>query len=167
MNPARSVFRRAQAAARRVLPEEGNVDHCGADRGTQLALTLAWSQYPNLAFRDVEFRNNSQNGEDGILLYLFSLAGHGSRRAVEMCAGDGIESNSANLVLHHDWDALMLDGNDELLAKGTAFYAGLVAKYWFERFAKLPVEIDIASEFRYRGAPLEAGDLAIFISQSG
>ena len=52
-------------------------------------------------------------------------------------------------------------------ACGTAFYAGLVAKYWFERFAKLPVEIDIASEFRYRGAPLEEGDLAIFISQSG
>ncbi len=54
-----------------------------------------------------------------------------------------------------------------LSACGTAFYAGLVAKYWFERFAKLPVEIDIASEFRYREAPLEAGDLAIFISQSG
>jgi len=52
-------------------------------------------------------------------------------------------------------------------ACGTAYYAGLVAKYWFERFAKLPVEIDIASEFRYRGAPLESGDLAIFISQSG
>jgi glucosamine--fructose-6-phosphate aminotransferase (isomerizing) len=52
-------------------------------------------------------------------------------------------------------------------ACGTAFYAGLVAKYWFERFARLPVEIDIASEFRYRGAPLEKGDLAVFISQSG
>ena len=52
-------------------------------------------------------------------------------------------------------------------ACGTAYYAGLVAKYWFERFAKMPVEIDIASEFRYRGAPLEPGDLAIFISQSG
>jgi glucosamine--fructose-6-phosphate aminotransferase (isomerizing) len=52
-------------------------------------------------------------------------------------------------------------------ACGTAFYAGLVAKYWFERFAKLPVEIDIASEFRYRGAPLVEGDMAIFISQSG
>ncbi len=44
-------------------------------------------------------------------------------------------------------------------ACGTAFYAGLVAKYWFEQFARLPVEIDIASEFRYRGAPLEPGDL--------
>jgi glucosamine--fructose-6-phosphate aminotransferase (isomerizing) len=52
-------------------------------------------------------------------------------------------------------------------ACGTAYYAGLVSKYWFERFARLPVEIDIASEFRYRGAPLEPGDLAIFISQSG
>ncbi len=52
-------------------------------------------------------------------------------------------------------------------ACGTAFYAGLVAKYWFERIAKLPVEIDIASEFRYREAPIVAGDLAIFISQSG
>ncbi len=52
-------------------------------------------------------------------------------------------------------------------ACGTAFYAGLVAKYWFERFARLPVEIDIASEFRYREAPLQPGGLAIFISQSG
>ncbi len=52
-------------------------------------------------------------------------------------------------------------------ACGTAFYAGLVAKYWFERFARLPVEIDIASEFRYREAPLDPGDLAIFVSQSG
>ncbi|MBV9955504.1 MAG: glutamine--fructose-6-phosphate transaminase (isomerizing), partial [Pseudolabrys sp.] len=52
-------------------------------------------------------------------------------------------------------------------ACGTAYYAGLVAKYWFERFAHLPVEIDIASEFRYREAPLVPGDLALFISQSG
>ena len=52
-------------------------------------------------------------------------------------------------------------------ACGTAYYAGLVAKYWFERFARLPVEIDIASEFRYREAPLQPGGLAIFVSQSG
>jgi glucosamine--fructose-6-phosphate aminotransferase (isomerizing) len=66
--------------------------------------------------------------------------------------------------LPFDWKAIR---RLSISACGTAFYAGLVAKYWFERFAKLPVEIDIASEFRYRGAPLEAGDLAIFISQSG
>jgi glucosamine--fructose-6-phosphate aminotransferase (isomerizing) len=52
-------------------------------------------------------------------------------------------------------------------ACGTAYYAGLVAKYWFERFARLPVEIDVASEFRYREAPFSPGGLAIFVSQSG
>jgi glucosamine--fructose-6-phosphate aminotransferase (isomerizing) len=52
-------------------------------------------------------------------------------------------------------------------ACGTSHYAGLVARYWFERFARLPVEIDVASEFRYREAPLEPGGLAIFVSQSG
>src|SRR5947199_1603252 len=52
-------------------------------------------------------------------------------------------------------------------ACGTAYYAGLVAKYWFERLARLPVEIDVASEFRYREVPLKAGGLAIFVSQSG
>ena len=52
-------------------------------------------------------------------------------------------------------------------ACGTAFYAGLIAKYWFERFARLPVEIDVASEFRYREAPMDAGNLSIFVSQSG
>jgi len=54
-----------------------------------------------------------------------------------------------------------------IAACGTAYYAGMVAKYWFERFAHLPVEVDIASEFRYREAPLDPGDLAIFVSQSG
>src|SRR2546423_6870653 len=52
-------------------------------------------------------------------------------------------------------------------AWGTAYYAGMIAKYWFERFARLPVEIDVASEFRYREAPLPEGGLAIFVSQSG
>ncbi len=52
-------------------------------------------------------------------------------------------------------------------ACGTAYYAGLTAKYWFEKYARLPVDIDIASEFRYREMPLSEGDLALFISQSG
>ena len=52
-------------------------------------------------------------------------------------------------------------------ACGTSYYAGLVAKYWFERIARLPVDIDIASEFRYREPPLEEGGLALFVSQSG
>ena len=52
-------------------------------------------------------------------------------------------------------------------ACGTAYYAGLVAKYWLERYARIPVEIDFASELRYREAPLPAGGLAVFVSQSG
>ena len=66
--------------------------------------------------------------------------------------------------LPFDWTKL---NRLSISACGTAFYAGLVAKYWFERFARLSVEIDIASEFQYREAPLSPGDLAIFISQSG
>jgi glutamine---fructose-6-phosphate transaminase (isomerizing) len=54
-----------------------------------------------------------------------------------------------------------------ITACGTASYAGYIGKYWLERFARLPVELDVASEFRYREVPLRKGDLAIFISQSG
>jgi len=50
---------------------------------------------------------------------------------------------------------------------GTAYYAGLVAKYWIEQLAAIPVEVDIGSEFRYRTPPLRPGDLALFVSQSG
>ncbi len=62
-----------------------------------------------------------------------------------------------------------LAGLDRLsiTACGTAYYAGLIGKYWFERFARLPVDIDIASEFRYREQPLAPGGLSIVVSQSG
>jgi len=54
-----------------------------------------------------------------------------------------------------------------MVACGTAFYACLTAKYWFEKLARLPVEVDIASEFRYREPPVVPGTTAIFVSQSG
>ena len=54
-----------------------------------------------------------------------------------------------------------------LVACGTAFYACMVAKYWFEQVARLPVEIDVASEFRYREPPVTPGTAALFVSQSG
>ncbi|MCH2547652.1 MAG: glutamine--fructose-6-phosphate transaminase (isomerizing) [Alphaproteobacteria bacterium] len=54
-----------------------------------------------------------------------------------------------------------------IVACGTSYYAGMVAKYWLEKYARLPVELDIASEFRYRDPVLEEGGLALFISQSG
>ncbi len=54
-----------------------------------------------------------------------------------------------------------------IAACGTAYYAGLIGKYWLERYARIPVEIDVASEFRYREPPLRQGGLALFITQSG
>ena len=54
-----------------------------------------------------------------------------------------------------------------IVACGTSYYAGMVAKYWFEQFARVPVDIDYASEFRYREPVLAPGGLALFISQSG
>ncbi len=54
-----------------------------------------------------------------------------------------------------------------ITACGTAYYAGLVSKYWFEKLARLPVDIDVASEFRYREAPMKKDGLSLFITQSG
>ena len=54
-----------------------------------------------------------------------------------------------------------------IVACGTSYYAGMVAKYWFEQFARVPVDIDVASEFRYREPVLEDNGLSLFISQSG
>ncbi|WP_169569046.1 glutamine--fructose-6-phosphate transaminase (isomerizing) [Sneathiella limimaris] len=66
--------------------------------------------------------------------------------------------------LPFDWNELT---KVTIVACGTSYYAGMVAKYWFEKLAHLPVEVDIASEFRYRNMPLPKGGLALFISQSG
>lgn len=66
--------------------------------------------------------------------------------------------------LPFDWAKI---GRLTISACGTAYLAGSVAKYWFERLARLPVEIDIASEFRYREAPMTKGDAMLVISQSG
>ncbi|QPI75389.1 glutamine--fructose-6-phosphate transaminase (isomerizing) [Sphingobium sp. Cam5-1] len=54
-----------------------------------------------------------------------------------------------------------------IVACGTSFYAGMIAKYWFEQFAHVPVDLDVASEFRYRAPVIEPDGLALFISQSG
>ncbi len=73
-------------------------------------------------------------------------------------------SNSIELPKQFDFRSI---DRMSIAACGTAYYAGLIGKYWFERFARLPVEIDIASEFRYREAPFTPGNLALFVSQSG
>lgn len=97
----------------------------------QILLTLRYRELhasgatlPEL--RDVEFRSFSQHGEDGILLFIFSLVGATDRRVVEICAGDGVECNAANLIVHHDWQGLLFDGSAVKVAFGRAFYARLL-----------------------------------------
>lgn len=88
------------------------------------------------------------------------VVGHTLARYVDMAT----ERVSLPVALPFDFKDIQ---RVSITACGTASYAGHVAKYWFERLARLPVDLDVASEFRYREAPLRKGDLAIFISQSG
>jgi len=88
------------------------------------------------------------------------VVGHTLARYVEMAS----ERIALPVKLPFDFKDIQ---RISITACGTANYAGYIAKYWFERLARVPVEIDVASEFRYREAPLRKGDLAIFISQSG
>ena len=102
-----------------------------SDPSAQIGQVLLRLQYQDLARRrfdlptleDVEFRCHSQNGEDGILLYVLALLGTTNRKVVEICAGDGIECNAANLLVNHGWNGLLFDGDAEQIARGRAFYA--------------------------------------------
>ncbi|MBL8599630.1 MAG: glutamine--fructose-6-phosphate transaminase (isomerizing) [Devosia sp.] len=76
----------------------------------------------------------------------------------------GAEKVALRETLPFDFAGL---GRLTISACGTAYYAGLIAKYWFEKYARLPVDVDVASEFRYREPPVDKGGLALFISQSG
>lgn len=88
------------------------------------------------------------------------VVGHTLTQYIDMIAGR-VSLPFADKI---DWKALT---RLSISACGTAYYSGLIAKYWFEKLARLPVEIDVASEFRYREAPLPENGLALFISQSG
>jgi glutamine---fructose-6-phosphate transaminase (isomerizing) len=88
------------------------------------------------------------------------VVGHTLARYVDMAT----EKVALPLKLPFDFKDIQ---RISITACGTASYAGYIAKYWFERLGRVPVELDVASEFRYREAPLRKGDLAIFISQSG
>ncbi len=89
-------------------------------RGYYQRLRAEGKPLPPLA--DVEFRCYSQNGEDGIIQYILALLGTGPKKAVEICAGAGIECNSANLIINHGWDALLFDSDAANIAGGKEFY---------------------------------------------
>jgi hypothetical protein len=113
-------------------------------------LQLMWSyrrllaeQTPLPRLEDVEFRAFSQSGEDGILLYLFALLGATTKRAIELAAGDGVECNTANLIVNHGWQALLVDSELALVERGRAFYRAHRSTWiWPPRFvhARLSVE---------------------------
>ncbi len=102
--------------------------------------------------------------------------GHKHFMAKEIAEQPRVIAEAIRCYLPAGSDSVTLDGIDldfrdverlTMVACGTAYYACLTAKYWFEQLARLPVEIDVASEFRYREPPVPAGSLALFVSQSG
>lgn len=129
-----------------------------------------------------EIRNESGarvQREPRPILASATLADKGDHRhfmAKEIHEQPSVAAHTLAAYMHSPIDGLKLpalpfDWNDisrlTIVGCGTAYYAGLVGKYWFEEIARLPVEVDIASEFRYREAPMPKGGVALFISQSG
>jgi hypothetical protein len=105
------------------------IDQTGAvNKQTQILLALKYRELRNgkaplPSLDEVEFRVFSQHGEDGILLYLFSLIGTTNKKVAEICAGDGIECNAANLIVNHGWSGWLFDGDAGKIRVGRAFYA--------------------------------------------
>ena len=106
------------------------------EKAAQLQLSLAYRELiaagrPLPSFADAELKFYSQTGEDGILQMLLAATGTETRKTVEICAGDGIECNSANLIVNHGWTGLLVDGGEELVTRGRQFYEdGAQTWYW-------------------------------------
>jgi hypothetical protein len=106
----------------------GTSESAGAARAMQLLLRMRYRDMvacgaPLPGFGDVELRAFSQNGEDGILLYLFSVLGEPTRRCIEIGAGDGTQCNTANLIINHGWDWLLVEADPKRVEAGRAFFA--------------------------------------------
>jgi hypothetical protein len=126
MNPLHTIADRVRRFLLRPLLDDRPPPRNAAPE--QLALMFAWQRHVRdggapLRFADVGFQTQSQFDEDGILLYVFALLGFGNRQSVEICAGDGRECNTANLILHHGFTGLLVDGNPANIAKARTFYA--------------------------------------------
>ena len=92
---------------------------------------LLHSGTPLPRLNEVGFKVFSQTDEDGILLFIFSVIGTTNRLCVEICAGNGIECNTSNLIINHGWTGLLVDGNADLVRKGNEFYKANRATYVF------------------------------------
>jgi len=93
----------------------------------QIALMLHYRNLVQLGkelppLKQVGFKIYSQTDEDGILLYILSVIGTVSKKCVEICGGDGLESNTTNLILHHYWTGLLFDGDAANVATSRRFF---------------------------------------------
>jgi len=99
----------------------------GPDQAVQHLLRMHYRNLietgrPLPPFGDIEMRFYSQSGEDGIIQLLIEAVGTRTKRSVEICAGDGIECNTANLLINHGWTGLLVDGGEEIVTRGRQFY---------------------------------------------
>ena len=113
----------------RMRPRRARHGHrnAGSDQAMQISLMQRYRELLHLnlplpALHDVQFRAYSQTTEDGLLLYIFSLIGATTRKTVEICAGTGIECNTANLIINHGWHGLLVDGDERNVEIGRDFY---------------------------------------------
>lgn len=117
---------RGVAAGGPIEPPPAGALQPSLQRQQQIALSLQYRQLARagerLAFDDVGFNVCSSTGEDGILLYIFSLVGMGRRCCVDIGAAGLEGSNVANLLLHHGFEGLLLDADDQGLQRAEAFY---------------------------------------------
>jgi len=107
----------------------------------QLTLMMEYKRLLNqghkpLSFMDIGFRIYSQHEEDGILLFIFSLIGIINKQCVEICAGNGKECNTTNLIINHRWIALLCDGKKQNIKVAKRFFQScLDTKYWPPKIA--------------------------------
>ena len=110
---------------------------------TQIVQTQLKTQWKLLAklggdlpsFEDVSFSVYSQNGEDGILLYLFTLLGTTNKKVLEICAGNGRQCCSANLLVNQGWEGLLFDGNQKKVDEGIQFFRDCEStRFWHPNF---------------------------------
>lgn len=135
MNPfKRSAKKSSRAQAAALFPDFAARASRPLDPTAQVQLKLMYRHWldtgaPLPPLRETGFQCFSQTDEDGILLFIFSVIGAPTKTCVEICAGDGLECNTANLILHHGWDGLLVDGDEILSAKARRFFATHPATY--------------------------------------
>jgi len=120
-----------QRLGARLLGQEvlSEVDRASSTtKATQILLSLRYQEMvrrgePLPALRDIEFRTFSQNGEDGILLFLFSVAGTTNRQLLDLGCGSGLVANTTNFLVYHGWTGLLLDGDENNVAVAREFFA--------------------------------------------